>query len=444
MYNVTKADVRNECITLIKINMTGYRTVFLLYMKKPELQEANRMNKVVLAYSGGLDTTVIIPWLKENYDCEVIAVCVDVGQGKEIDGLEERALSTGASKLYIENITDSFVDDYVIPCVKANAVYEGKYLLGTSMARPGIAKALVDVALKEGATAICHGATGKGNDQVRFELTIKALAPHLDIIAPWRIWDIQSREDAIAYLEERNIPVPMKKKDSYSRDRNLWHLSHEGLELEDPALEPKYDGLLQMGVTPEKAPDEATYVELEFDKGHPTKLDGVEMKASDIIAKLNDIGGANGVGIIDICENRVVGMKSRGVYETPGGTILYYAHNELEYLCLDKQTQQFKSQVALKFAELVYSGEWFTPLREALSAFIDDTQKTVTGTVKLKLYKGNIIPAGAQSKYSLYDEDIASFTTGELYNHHDAEGFINLFGLPLKVRAMMKEKAGLE
>lgn len=401
-------------------------------------------NKVVLAYSGGLDTTVIIPWLKENYDCEVIAVCVDVGQGKEIDGLEERALSTGASKLYIENITDAFVDEYVIPCVKANAVYEGKYLLGTSMARPGIAKALVDIALKEGATAICHGATGKGNDQVRFELTIKALAPHLDIIAPWRIWDIKSREDAIAYLEERNIPVPMKKKESYSRDRNLWHLSHEGLELEDPGVEPVYDNLLQMSVTPEKAPDVATYIELEFEQGNPIKLNGVAMKASDIIASLNEIGGANGIGIIDICENRVVGMKSRGVYETPGGAILYYAHNELEYLCLDKQTLAYKSQLAIKFAELVYSGEWFTPLREALSAFVDDTQKTVTGNVKLKLYKGNIIPAGATSPYSLYDEDIASFTTGDLYDHKDAEGFINLFGLPLKVRAMMKERSGLK
>jgi argininosuccinate synthase len=400
--------------------------------------------KVVLAYSGGLDTTVIIPWLKENYECEVIAVCVDVGQGKELEGLEEKALSTGASKLYIEDITDSFVDDYVIPCVQANAVYEGKYLLGTSMARPGIAKALVDIALKEGATAICHGATGKGNDQVRFELTIKALAPQLDIIAPWRIWDIKSREDAIAYLEERNIPVPMKKAESYSRDRNLWHLSHEGLELEDPSIEPIYDKLLQMSVTPEKAPDVATYIDLEFEKGFPTKLNGVSMKASDIIASLNEIGGANGIGIIDICENRVVGMKSRGVYETPGGAILYYAHNELEYLCLDKQTIAYKAQVGIKFAELVYSGEWFTPLREALTAFIDDTQKTVTGHVKLKLYKGNIMPAGATSPYSLYDEDIASFTTGDLYDHKDAEGFINLFGLPLKVRAMMKERSGLK
>ncbi len=402
------------------------------------------MKKVVLAYSGGLDTSVIIPWLKENYECEVIAVCVDVGQGKETTGLNERALASGASKYFLKNITDEFVDEYVIPCVQANAVYEGKYLLGTSMARPGIAKALVEVALEEGAYAICHGATGKGNDQVRFELTIKALAPELEIIAPWRIWDIQSREDAIAYLEDRNLPVPMKKSDSYSRDRNLWHLSHEGLELEDPAQEPKYDNLLQMGVTPEKAPDTPTYIELEFEKGIPTKLDGASMKSSDIIAKLNEIGGANGIGIIDITENRVVGMKSRGVYETPGGSILYYAHNELEYLCLDKQTIAYKSQVAIKFSELVYSGEWFTPLREALQAFIEDTQKTVTGKVKLKLYKGNIIPAGAESPYSLYNEHIASFTTGDLYDHKDAEGFINLFGLPLKVRAMMKQNSGLE
>lgn len=396
--------------------------------------------KVVLAYSGGLDTTVIIPWLKENYECEVIAVCVDVGQGAEIDGLEERALSTGASKLYIEDLTDEFVNDYVIPTVQANAVYEGKYLLGTSMARPPIAKALVDIALKEGATAICHGATGKGNDQVRFELTIKALAPHLDIIAPWRIWDIKSREDAIAYLEERNIPVPMKKKDSYSRDRNLWHLSHEGLELEDPSQEPHFDDLLQMSVTPEKAPDSATYVTLTFDKGFPTHLDGVAMNATEILTKLNAVGGANGIGIVDIVENRVVGMKSRGVYETPGGAILMYAHNELEYLCLDKQTIAYKNQLAIKFAELVYSGEWFTPLREALTAFVDSSQQTVTGEVKLKLYKGNIITAGTQSPYSLYNEDIASFTTGDLYSHKDAEGFINLFGLPLKVRAMMQEK----
>jgi argininosuccinate synthase len=393
--------------------------------------------KVVLAYSGGLDTTVIIPWLKENYDYDVIAVCVDVGQGKELEGLEEKALKTGASKLYIEDVTEGFVDDFVVPTMQAGAVYENKYLLGTSMARPIIAKKLVEIALKEGAVAICHGATGKGNDQVRFELTIKALAPQLKIIAPWRIWDIKSREDAISFLEARNIPVPMKKADSYSRDRNLWHLSHEGLELEDPANEPNYDHLLQMGVSPEKAPDEPTYVELEFEKGFPKKLNGEAMSATAIIKSLNEIGGKNGIGIIDIVENRVVGMKSRGVYETPGGSILYAAHQELEYLCLDKQTIAYKNTVAIKFAELVYSGEWYTPLREALSAFVSSTQETVTGTVKLKLYKGNIIPAGATSKYSLYNESIASFTTGDLYNHHDAEGFINLFGLPLKVRALM-------
>lgn len=395
--------------------------------------------KVVLAYSGGLDTTVIIPWLKENYDYEVIAVCIDVGQGSEIDGLEARALKTGASKLYIENVVDEFVNDFVVPTMQANAVYEGKYLLGTSMARPIIAKRLVEIALLEGAEAICHGATGKGNDQVRFELTIKALAPQLKIIAPWRIWDIKSREDALAYLEARGIEAPMKKKDSYSRDRNLWHLSHEGLELEDPSQEPHYDNLLQMTVTPENAPDKATYVTLDFVQGVPTKLDGVDMSATQIIEQLNKIGGANGIGLVDIVENRVVGMKSRGVYETPGGAILYYAHNELEYLCLDKQTIAYKAQVAIKFAELVYSGEWYTPLRSALYAFIKETQSTITGQVKLKLYKGNIITAGATSKYSLYNEKIASFTTGDLYNHHDAEGFINLFGLPLKVRAMMNQ-----
>ncbi len=398
------------------------------------------MKKIILAYSGGLDTSVIIPWLKENYDSEVIAVCVDVGQGKETDGLEQRALSAGASKFYLRDITDTFVDEYIIPCVKAGAIYEKKYLLGTSMARPGIAKELVDIAIKEGAYAICHGATGKGNDQVRFELTIKALAPDIEIIAPWRIWRIASREDAIEYLEQRNIPVPMTKKSSYSRDRNLWHLSHEGLELEDPSIEPNYDDLLQLGVTPEQAPDNAEYVTLEFDKGTPVKINGVNKKASDIIRDLNELGGKHGIGLVDIVENRVVGMKSRGVYETPGGSILYYAHNELEYLCLDKQTLAYKNQISIKFAELVYSGEWFTPLREALQAFVEDTQKTVTGTVKLKLYKGNIIPAGATSPYSLYNEKIASFKTGDLYSHKDAEGFINLFGLPLKVRALMKKK----
>ena len=400
--------------------------------------------KVVLAYSGGLDTTVIIPWLKENYDYEVIAACIDVGQGTETDGLEEKALKTGASKYYLVECEEEFVSDYVYPTMKAHAVYEGKYLLGTSIARPLIAKKLVEIALKEGAVAICHGATGKGNDQVRFELGIKALAPHLKIIAPWRIWDIQSREDEIEYLEKRGIEVPMKKDDSYSRDKNLWHLSHEGLELEDPANEPNYDKLLHLSVTPEKAPDKATYVEIEFEQGTPVTLDGEKMSPATMLKKLNELGGKNAIGIIDLVENRVVGMKSRGVYETPGGTILYAAHKELEYLCLDKQTQSFKSIVSNKFAELVYSGEWFTPLFEALLAFVESTQKTVTGKVKLKLYKGNIIPAGAESKYSLYNESLASFTTGELYNHKDAEGFINLFGLPLKVNALVKKMNGEE
>lgn len=396
--------------------------------------------KVILAYSGGLDTTVIIPWLKENYDFDVVAVCIDVGQGTETDGLEEKALKTGAIKYYLLNVEDEFVVDYIYPAIKANATYEGKYLLGTSLARPLIAKKLVEIAKKEGATAICHGATGKGNDQVRFELSIKALAPELKIIAPWRIWDIKSREDEIEYLIKKGIEVPMKKGDTYSRDKNLWHLSHEGLELEDPSIEPNYDKLLHLSVTPEKAPDEATYIEIEFEKGVPTKLNGETYAPSEFIKKLNILGGKNGIGIVDMVENRVVGMKSRGVYETPGGTILYYAHKELEYLCLDKQTQSFKSIVSNKFAELTYSGEWFTPLMEALMAFIDKTQETVTGCVKLKLYKGNIIPAGAKSKYSLYNESLASFTTGELYNHKDAEGFINLFGLPLKVRALVNEK----
>lgn len=396
--------------------------------------------KVILAYSGGLDTTVIIPWLKENYDFDVVAVCIDVGQGTETDGLEEKALKTGAIKYYLLNVEDEFVVDYIYPAIKANATYEGKYLLGTSLARPLIAKKLVEIAKKEGATAICHGATGKGNDQVRFELGIKALAPELKIIAPWRIWDIKSREDEIEYLIKKGIEVPMKKGDTYSRDKNLWHLSHEGLELEDPSIEPNYDKLLHLSVTPEKAPDEATYIEIEFEKGIPTKLNGETYAPSEFIKKLNIYGGKNGIGIVDMVENRVVGMKSRGVYETPGGTILYYAHKELEYLCLDKQTQSFKSIISNKFAELAYSGEWFTPLMEALVAFIDKTQETVTGCVKLKLYKGNIIPAGAKSKYSLYNESLASFTTGELYNHKDAEGFINLFGLPLKVRALVNEK----
>lgn len=397
--------------------------------------------KIVLAYSGGLDTSVIIPWLKENYDNpEIIACCVDVGQGNETDGMEEKAIKMGASKIYIEDVREEFITDYIYPMVKADAVYESKYLLGTSIARPLIAKRLVEIALKEGADAICHGATGKGNDQIRFELTIKALAPHLKIIAPWRTWNITSREEEIDYLQKRGLPVPMKKEESYSRDRNLWHISHEGLELEDPSKEPIFDKILQLGVTPEKAPDKPTYIEITFEKGIPVKLDRKDVTPIELMDKLNELGGKNGIGIVDLVENRVVGMKSRGVYETPGGTILYFAHRDLEYLCLDKQTTAYKEMIGIKYTELVYSGEWFTPLREALQAFIDKTQETVTGTVKLKLYKGNIISAGSQSPYSLYNSELASFKTGELYSHHDAEGFINLFGLPLKVRAMMKQK----
>ncbi len=393
--------------------------------------------KVVLAYSGGLDTTVLIPWLKETYDYDIIAVCIDVGQGKETDGLEQKALKTGASKFYLLDVTEEFLKEYAWPTLKAGAIYESKYLLGTSIARPVIGKYLVDIAKKEGAVAICHGATGKGNDQVRFELAIKALAPELKIIAPWRIWDIQSREDEIKYLEDRGIEVPMKKDDSYSRDKNLWHLSHEGLELEDPALEPNFDKLLQMSTTPEKAPDKPTYVEIEFEKGEPIAINGKKTSAKELLETANELAGQNGIGIADIVENRLVGMKSRGVYETPGGTLLYQAHEYLEHLCLDKDTYQYKLNIANEFAKLVYNGQWFTPLRKALSAFVDETQKTVTGKVKLKLYKGNIIYAGATSPYSLYSESLASFTTGDLYNHKDAEGFINLFGLPLKVRAML-------
>ncbi len=396
--------------------------------------------KVVLAYSGGLDTSIIIPWLKENYDYEVIAVCGDVGQGKETDGLEEKAIKTGASKVYIENLQDEYVRDFIWPTLKAGAVYEGKYLLGTSHARPCIAKRLVEIAKAEGATAICHGCTGKGNDQVRFELTIKALAPELKIIAPWRIWDIKSRDDEIDYAEARGIPVPVTKENNYSMDRNIWHLSHEGQDLEDPWNEPDLDKILQLGVSPEKAPDTPTYIELEFEKGLPVKLNGEALEPVAMLKKLNEIGGANGIGIDDIVENRLVGMKSRGVYETPGGTILYAAHKELEYICLDKQTLHYKMEVANKFAELVYDGLWYTPLREALSAFVDSTQETVTGTVRLKLYKGNCSPAGAKSPYSLYDEDIATFAEDEVYDQKDSAGFINLFGLPLKVRAMMLKR----
>lgn len=399
--------------------------------------------KIVLAYSGGLDTSVIIPWLKENYDnAEIIAVCIDVGQGKETDGMEEKAIAMGASKIYIEDVREEFIVDYVYPMVKAHAVYEDKYLLGTSIARPLIGKKLVEIALKENADAICHGCTGKGNDQIRFELTIKSLAPHLKIIAPWRIWDISSREEEIDFLQKRGLKVPMKKEESYSRDRNLWHISHEGLDLEEPSNEPDFKNLLKLGVSPEEAPDEPSYIELEFEKGVPVALDGEKISPIEIMDKLNELGGKNGIGIVDLVENRVVGMKSRGVYETPGGTILYAAHRDLEYLCLDKQTTSFKEVVRNKYAELIYSGEWFTPLREALSAFVDSTQQTVTGKVKLKLYKGNIISAGVTSPYSLYSSELASFTTGDLYSHKDAEGFINLFGLPLKVRAMMKQQRG--
>ena len=397
--------------------------------------------KVVLAYSGGLDTTAIIPWLKENYDYDVVCCCIDVGQGNELDGLEERAKLSGAEKLYILNVIDEFCDDYIVPCVQAHSVYENKYLLGTSMARPLIAKKLVEIARKEGAVAICHGATGKGNDQVRFELGIKALAPDLKIIAPWRCnetWKMQSREDEIEYCHQHGIDLPFSADSSYSRDRNLWHISHEGLELEDPANEPNYDHLLVLGVTPEKAPDKAEYVTMTFEKGVPTSLNGEKMKVSEIITKLNELGGKNGIGIVDIVENRVVGMKSRGVYETPGGTILMEAHQQLEELILDRATYEVKKEMGDKFAQIVYEGKRFTPLREAIQAFIESTQEYVTGEVKFKLYKGNIIKAGTTSPYSLYSESLASFTTGELYDHHDAEGFINLFGLPLKVRAMKK------
>ncbi|MCC8136700.1 MAG: argininosuccinate synthase [Clostridiales bacterium] len=397
--------------------------------------------KVVLAYSGGLDTTAIIPWLKETFDYDVVCCCIDVGQGNELDGLDERAKLSGATKLYIENIVDEFCDDFVMPCVKAGAVYEHKYLLGTSMARPAIAKKLVEIARKEDAVAICHGATGKGNDQIRFELAIKALAPDIKIIAPWRmtdVWTMQSREDEIEYCEKHGIHLPFAQDSSYSRDRNLWHISHEGLELEDPANEPNYDHMLVLGVTPEKAPDQPEYVTMTFEAGIPKTLNGREMKVSEIITELNALGGKHGIGIVDIVENRVVGMKSRGVYETPGGTILMAAHEQLEELILDRETLETKKRLGSQFAQTVYEGKWFTPLREAIQAFVDVTQENVTGEVKFKLYKGNIIKAGTTSPYSLYNESLASFTTGDLYDHHDASGFITLFGLPLKVRAMKK------
>jgi len=402
----------------------------------------NEIKKVVLAYSGGLDTSIIIPWLKENYPgCEVIAVCADVGQGSELEGLEEKAKKTGASKLYILDLTDEFVDDFIIPTLKAGALYEG-YMLGTSFARPVIAKHLAKIALDEGADAICHGCTGKGNDQVRFELTIKAFAPNMKIIAPWRIWNIKSRDEEIDYAEAHNVPLRISRETNYSKDKNLWHLSHEGLDLEDPANEPQYEkpGFLEMGVSPLQAPDKPTYVEIEFEAGVPVAVDGERMKASDIIRKLNKLGGENGIGILDLVENRLVGMKSRGVYETPGGAILYAAHEYLETVCLDKLTFHKKQELAITFAELVYNGQWFTPLREALSAFVDKTQEHVTGKVRLKLYKGNIIKAGVWSDWSLYSEEIATFGEDEVYNQNDSAGFINLFGLPIKVQAQVNAK----
>ena len=403
--------------------------------------EKKEIKKVVLAYSGGLDTSIIIPWLKENYNnCEVIAVSADVGQESELEGLEEKALKTGASKLYIEDLRKEFIEDYIYPTMQAGAVYENEYLLGTSFARPVIAKRIVEIAKKEGADAICHGCTGKGNDQVRFELTIKAFAPDMPIIAPWRIWNIKSRDEEIDYAEAHHIPLKITRETNYSKDKNLWHLSHEGLDLEDPANEPKYDEILELGVSPQKAPDAPTYITLSFEKGVPVALDGEKLGSVGLMEKLNKIGGANGVGIVDMVENRLVGMKSRGVYETPGGTILYKAHELLEMLCLDKETQHFKQHVAIRFAELVYNGQWFTPLREALSSFVSKTQETVTGDVRLKIYKGNIILAGMKSPHSLYSEEIATFGEEDVYDQHDAEGFINLFGLPIKVRALLANK----
>ena len=396
------------------------------------------IKKVVLAYSGGLDTSIIIPWLKENYDnCEVIAVSGDVGQGTELDGLEEKALATGASKLYIEDLNKEFIDEYVFPTIKADAVYESKYLLGTSFARPIIAKRIVEIALKEGADAICHGCTGKGKDQVRFEFAIKAFAPDMKIIAPWREWSIKSRDEEIDYAEAHNIPLKITRETNYSKDKNIWHISHEGLDLEDPANEPMYnkEGFLELGVSPEQAPDKPTYVTISFEKGIPVAIDGEKLDSVEIVKKLNQLGGENGIGIVDLVENRLVGMKSRGVYETPGGTILYHAHNKLEEITLDRDTYHYKQEVGLRFAELVYFGQWYTPLRKALSAFVDSTQETVTGDVKLKLYKGNIIDAGVTSPYSLYDPDIATFDEDEVYNQKDSAGFINLFGLPIKVQA---------
>ncbi|MBQ6594658.1 MAG: argininosuccinate synthase [Clostridia bacterium] len=401
--------------------------------------------KIVLAYSGGLDTSVIIPWLKEHYEgCEVIAVSGNVGQTGELDGLEEKALKTGASKLYVEDLNREFVEDVIFPCLQMGAKYEDIYLMGTCMARPIIAKRLVEIAKAEGADAICHGCTGKGNDQVRFELAVKAFAPDMPVIAPWRIWDIRSRDQEIDYAEAHDIPLKISRETNYSKDKNLWHLSHEGLELEDPANEPKYAGNMEMGVTPEEAPEEAEYISIDFEKGVPVAVNGEKLDSVDLVWKLNELGGKHGIGIIDIVENRLVGIKCRGVYETPGGTILYAAHEKLEQICLDKYTQHFKQRMALEFAELVYNGMWFSPLREAMSAFAAKTQETVTGTVKLKLYKGNIIGAGMTSPYSLYDPEIATFGEDDVYDQADAAGFINLFGLPTSVYARMKKKSGLK
>ncbi|MCS6103365.1 argininosuccinate synthase [Clostridium botulinum] len=397
----------------------------------------NKLNKVILAYSGGLDTSIIIPWLKENYNCEVIAVCGNVGQKDELNGLEEKAIKTGASKLYIEDLTKEFVEDYIFPTIQAGAIYEGKYLLGTSFARPLIGKRLVEIAKAEGADAICHGCTGKGNDQVRFELAVKAFDPDMKIIAPWRTWDIKSREDEIAYAEARNVPIKINHETNYSKDKNIWHLSHEGLDLEDPKNEPKYDEILELSNSLEKAPNEPTYITLTFEKGNAIALNGQKMDAVTLLDKLNKIGGENAIGITDMVENRLVGMKSRGVYETPGGTILYKAHKDLEELCLDKETSHYKEQISLKFADLVYNGLWFTPLREALSEFVKKTQETVTGEIKLKLYKGNIVNAGMTSPYSLYSEEYATFGEDAVYNQNDSAGFITLYGLPTVVKAKM-------
>ncbi len=401
------------------------------------------IKKVVLAYSGGLDTSIIIPWLKENYNnCEVIAVSGDVGQGTELDGLEEKAIKTGASKLYIEDLKEEFIQDYVYPTVQAGAIYENRYMLGTSFARPIIAKRIAEIAIKEGADAICHGCTGKGNDQVRFELAIKAFAPEMAIIAPWREWDIKSRDEEIDYAEAHNIPLKINRETNYSKDKNLWHLSHEGLDLEDPANEPQYEkpGFLEMGVSPLEAPDKPTYITIHFEKGIPTMLDGKELNGVEMVSALNKLGGENGIGLADLVENRLVGMKSRGVYETPGGAILYHAHEVLETICLDKETARIKQYLSIKFADIVYNGQWYTPLREAMTAFVDKTQETVTGDVKLKLYKGNIINAGVTSSYTLYDEEVATFDEDEVYNQADSAGFINLFGLPIKVKAQLDKK----